>query len=270
MKMKTVCEQTGLSDRAVRFYMEEHLIAPSYTENYLGRRAYDFSETNVQDLRDIAVLRKFGFSIENIRQLKEEPGSSTEVLAQLRAQKQKTVEEEQAALNILNRLDDSKIYGISELAQALSVPAEVRKLPPEDQEDRLGRRRKLRMLAVFAVAVAPVLLPWFWFNWGISHWSGLAMTRGLFSAGCVLALCQLICATECQAVLLRLAGAILVLADYVLAFVCFQERANISGVIDLATSMRVSHWTYWLACIWLLAFFVRWLVDCISSLIKKE
>lgn len=270
MKMKIVCEQTGLSDRAVRFYMEEKLIAPSYTENYLGRRSYDFTETDVQDLRDIAVLRKFGFSIENIRQLKEKPGSSTEVLSQLRARKQKTVEEEQAALNMLNLLDDSREYSISELAQALSAPAEVRKLPQEDQEDRLGRGRKLRMLAAFAIAVAPVLLPWFWFNWGISHWNGLVMTRELFTVGCVLALCQIICATECQAVLLRLAGAILALADYLLAFVYFQERANISGAIDLVTSFRVSHWTYWLACIWLTVFLVRWLVDFISSLIKKE
>ena len=270
MKMKTVCERTGLSDRAVRFYMEEQLIAPSYTENYLGRKAFEFSEEDVKRLQDIAVLRRFGFSIEEIRRLKEDPQSSGEILKGLRERKQKTVDEVQAALNVLNRLEEGKFYGIAELAQALSAPAQARELPPEDQNARLGRRRKARMLCSFAVAVAPVLLPWFWFNWGISHWSGLAMTRELFTVGCILTLCLLFAGTERQAALLRLAGGVLALGDYALAFVCFQERSNISGAVDLTTSLRVVHWGYWLACVWLLFFVIRWSVGLIALLLKKE
>lgn len=34
MKIKAVCEATGLTDRTVRYYIEEGLIAPFYTENY--------------------------------------------------------------------------------------------------------------------------------------------------------------------------------------------------------------------------------------------
>lgn len=48
MKIKQVCEATGLTDRAVRYYIEEGLIAPRYTENYLGRKAFDFSEDDAQ------------------------------------------------------------------------------------------------------------------------------------------------------------------------------------------------------------------------------
>lgn len=196
MKMKEVCARTGLSDRAVRFYMEE----------------------------------------------------------------------EQAALQMLNRLEEEKPYSIAELARALSVPAEERQLPPEDLADRLGRRRKIQMLVSFGMAVAPLLLPWFWFNWDISHWIGLSMMRDLFSVGCILALCLLICGTERQAALLRLGGGLLALGDYVLAFVLFQERANISDAIDLVTSLRVSHWGYWLACIWLAVFIIRWMID----ILKRE
>ena len=36
MKIKEVCEKTGLTDRAVRFYIENELIHPDYTENYTG------------------------------------------------------------------------------------------------------------------------------------------------------------------------------------------------------------------------------------------
>ena len=42
MKIKTVCELTGLSDRTIRYYIEEKLISPSHTENYLGRKKYSF------------------------------------------------------------------------------------------------------------------------------------------------------------------------------------------------------------------------------------
>ena len=44
MKIKTVCERTGLSDRAIRLYIENGLLAPDKTENYTGRRSFDFSE----------------------------------------------------------------------------------------------------------------------------------------------------------------------------------------------------------------------------------
>lgn len=269
MKIKTVCEQTGLSDRAVRFYMEEKLIAPSYTENYLGRKTFDFSENDVEVLRDIAVLRKFGFSIEEIRRLQERSEASLEILPEIRTRKQKIVEAEQEALSALMRLDETKPYGLSELAKALSAPAAERVLPAEDQEDRLGKRKKLRMLISFGLAVLPVLLPWFWFNWNISWWIGLAMMDWPFWAGCLLAVCILFAATERQAVLLNLTGAVLVLGDYVTGFLFFQERANIAGGIDLATSMRVAHWPFWLACGCMLVYVCCSVIDCFEQLRKK-
>ena len=36
MKIKQVCEATGLTDRAIRYYIEEGLVAPAYTENYMA------------------------------------------------------------------------------------------------------------------------------------------------------------------------------------------------------------------------------------------
>lgn len=38
MKIKAVSEITGLSDRTIRYYFEQHLIFPIYSENYLGRQ----------------------------------------------------------------------------------------------------------------------------------------------------------------------------------------------------------------------------------------
>lgn len=73
MRMKAVCEATGLTDRAVRYYIEEGLIAPDYTESYTGRKTFDFTESDIRQLRDIAVLRKFEFTVEEIRTMLHDP-----------------------------------------------------------------------------------------------------------------------------------------------------------------------------------------------------
>ena len=57
MKIKQVCELTGLTDRAIRYYIEEGLVSPAYTENYMGRRAYDFTDEDVAALNHVATLR---------------------------------------------------------------------------------------------------------------------------------------------------------------------------------------------------------------------
>ena len=48
MRIKKVCDLTGLTDRTVRYYIEEQLISPAYTENYLGRKAFAFSDSDVE------------------------------------------------------------------------------------------------------------------------------------------------------------------------------------------------------------------------------
>lgn len=71
MKMKEICEATGLTERAVRFYVQEQLVMP-HTQRRGGRTWLDFSETDVERLRAIAVLRKAGFTIEEIRSMGKE------------------------------------------------------------------------------------------------------------------------------------------------------------------------------------------------------
>ena len=42
MKIKEVIEKTGLTDRAVRLYIDEGLTSPSIEESYNGRKSIDF------------------------------------------------------------------------------------------------------------------------------------------------------------------------------------------------------------------------------------
>ena len=71
MKMKDVITETGLTDRAIRLYIENSLVSPSCNENYAGRRNIEFSADDVEALKNVATLRKAGFSINEIKLLKE-------------------------------------------------------------------------------------------------------------------------------------------------------------------------------------------------------
>lgn len=139
MKIKAVCEATGLTDRTIRYYIEEELISPFYTENYLGRKTFDFSESDIRTLNDIAVLRKFGFSIADIQQMLLHPEAIIPIAKQLQDRKQVMIREEQQLLQVLLRLDADHSYTVRELAQYLSTPVEDAPLPAEDTRLNIGR-----------------------------------------------------------------------------------------------------------------------------------
>lgn len=89
MKIKDVCKATGLSERAVRFYVQEQLVIPQ-SQRRGGRTWLDFSKEDVERLRAIAVLRKSGFTIEEIRSMgldyqKNAPAAAFALRQRLRA-----------------------------------------------------------------------------------------------------------------------------------------------------------------------------------------
>lgn len=70
MKIKEVADKLKLSARAIRFYEEKGLIAPSKGDN----RYREFSEEEVWRLQTIIALREAGMSVEAIRGALEEIG----------------------------------------------------------------------------------------------------------------------------------------------------------------------------------------------------
>lgn len=65
LKIKEVCEKTGLTDRTIRFYIEKGLL--KVDGNYSnGRINREYSEEDVEILKDISKLRKALFSIQDI------------------------------------------------------------------------------------------------------------------------------------------------------------------------------------------------------------
>ncbi len=142
--------------------MEEKLITPEYSENYLGRRAFFFSEKDVRTLRDIAVLRKIGFSISDIRAIQNDPQQSAGIIDGLRRRIEVAVAEKQACLDALNTLDEHGAYTLSDLANALQHPVEKTPLPQEDS--RVTLRSALRCLGrILLKAVRFCLVAFFLF-----------------------------------------------------------------------------------------------------------
>ncbi|MBQ2954184.1 MAG: MerR family transcriptional regulator [Clostridia bacterium] len=160
MKIKQVCELTGLTDRAIRYYIEEGLVSPAYTENYMGRRAYDFAENDVAALNHVATLRKFGFTVEEIRRILADPQESVAIVAEVRARKEETVRQEGENLDALARLEAEKAYTVAELAEALVEPVREVEVPKEDRHItwREAAQGFLRNGAVWIIALIPLLL----------------------------------------------------------------------------------------------------------------
>lgn len=103
MKIKEVMTETELTDRAIRLYIDEGLVSPSFSENYRGRKSYDFSQGDITALKNIATLRKAGFSIAEIKALKK-ADTCRSTLEAFAAKKENQIENDKVICKTLNRL----------------------------------------------------------------------------------------------------------------------------------------------------------------------
>ena len=183
MKIKQVCEMTGLTDRAIRYYIEEGLVFPAYTENYMGRRAYDFADGDVTALNHIATLRKFGFTVEEIRELQRRPSQSQRILAQVRERKQEAAGAEQEALTLLDGLGRLTDYTVPQLVAALGDVAERAKMPPEkyrpDAYDVSGMLGKALVYAAVMLAPPGFLAHWLGWYWKYHRYAAFGVLNAL-------------------------------------------------------------------------------------------
>lgn len=71
-KMKDVCQMTGLTEKAIRLYVEQKLVEPEI-EDGVHRKSYFFHENDIERLKDIAALRTDGFALADIKMMLEDP-----------------------------------------------------------------------------------------------------------------------------------------------------------------------------------------------------
>lgn len=118
MKIKEVSLKTGLTEKAIRLYIENGLIHP-HIEKGLHRNSYTFSDTDVNELDEISVLRKAGFSIFEISLIKEMPEKLPEILNKKMMSLETEIDEKKNIKDAISRLEVHELANVSKIADSL-------------------------------------------------------------------------------------------------------------------------------------------------------
>ena len=156
MKIKAVCELTGLTARTVRVYIDEQLIAPEFTENYLGRRSFEFSQSDIAALQNIAILRKYGFSIDEIRNILLDSQTSIAIIENVKQRTQIQADEYRERLKALSRVESLKAYSVEELSEILLQDEAEIQFPVE--LPKLNVKRIVKSAVIFLIVWLPFVL----------------------------------------------------------------------------------------------------------------
>lgn len=142
MKMKEVTVQTGLTERAVRFYTEQGLVSPSVSRSG-GRTYYDYSREDAQRLTEVAALRSVDFSVKDILALYN--GTSPDALVSLHCQQlSQEADQSRTRAEALREIETRHYENASELAHTiLTLPGQAVDTASVDSAPRFGRLDQL-------------------------------------------------------------------------------------------------------------------------------
>ena len=113
MKIKEVCKKTGLTEKAVRYYVENGLVTPEeYTQR--GRTYRDYREEDIEALKSVSTLRHIGMSVEEIKAA--DSGSARDVMEGFLRDLGSELERKQKLLRALESEDWSEVRDAAELA----------------------------------------------------------------------------------------------------------------------------------------------------------
>jgi len=142
MTIKEVCDLTGLTNKTVRLYVEKGLVSPN-SEVRNGRTFRTWSEEDVRELERVASLRRAWFTMEEIRQMQEDPKMIQTILPAYIAwlhEQQQTLEGLVAAADALQI---EQIESIAQLQKQLSDASKGLPLPQVDIEPHFEYMDKL-------------------------------------------------------------------------------------------------------------------------------
>lgn len=160
MKIKDVIEQTGLTDKAIRLYISNGLVAPSIEENYSGRKSIDFSEENVERLKNVALLRKAGFSIADIKGFLSDENSVNGIVNRFIEQKEKDIQRDTEIVNILKNISGEKLT-FERLSDVLSETMAENEIPEEDMQVSKKERifkKVFKFLGIFNLSFSVICI----------------------------------------------------------------------------------------------------------------
>lgn len=131
MKIKEAAQCTGLTEKAIRFYEQKHLITPQ-TYELNGRTFREYTEENIRDLRHIAILRRSFFTVEQIRTLLAERERTPEVFRQYRQTLCADYAQMTPLVQRIQNVQAEELSGLDDVATLLSEPAEESRPMPRE------------------------------------------------------------------------------------------------------------------------------------------
>ena len=165
MKIKEVIAATGLTDRAIRLYIENDLVTPENQKTYTGRNNYSFTQEDIDCLEQIAMLRKADFSLEQIRTLKLGGESAREVLVEYLSVKQESVVMGQRIIDALKDYSAQDSVTMESVCAKIKESIENTPLPEVDRKETKGERVEKWLMRIPAIILLAV-----WGLLGIGVW----------------------------------------------------------------------------------------------------
>ncbi len=145
MKMKKACEATSLTERAIRLYLQKNLISPRLVDGII-----DFSNEDIQQLKDIALLRQLDFTIEQISSMIHDPAAIPDIVLLKEGNVRADLEHKKDVHAILSVLDRDNINSVHAMAAQIRAH---RLVPPEPDFGRFDEisdevRQQKRLVAI--------------------------------------------------------------------------------------------------------------------------
>lgn len=131
MKMKALCEITGLTRKTILYYEEQGFVSPEKTRSN-GRDYRDYSDADAKKLLDVSTLRKCGFSIEEIKRMHLNPEDVHGIFLELKNRLHQQKSELEAVIQKLETIPEQNIRDVQSLVGELRETAEPLPLPEQD------------------------------------------------------------------------------------------------------------------------------------------
>lgn len=153
MKIKEVIEKTGLTDRAIRLYIENGLVTPENQKSYTGRNNYHFTQEDIDCLEQIAILRKADFSLEQIKTLLSGGEAARDVLLEYLSEKQKAVAIGQKIVEALKIFSEEETVTAEKVCSRIQESIENTPLPEADKKETKGERIEKWLMRIPSVII---------------------------------------------------------------------------------------------------------------------
>lgn len=144
MNFTQVCERSGLSPEAVRYYVESKLLAPLYPRRNMPEDG-EYAEQDVQLLIAISNMRRLAFSIDSIRLMLLDHTRAAELVERNYAGMKMRINVSKERLVLLDKLDRDALNTLDDVVPFFAGLTVNIPLPSRDENQDEGQSMRNEM-----------------------------------------------------------------------------------------------------------------------------